>query len=92
MIVVCSISEDNNSIVKIELLEGGKSLYLCRCEQNNFCEQLPAMVNDIAIFLKKKYNKNCKYEIEYKTDFDVKKHLTTYRIFNSFVVGFTTDA
>ena len=91
MIVVCGLLEENNSIVKIELLDNDKSLFFRQCEQNNFCEQLPTMINDIAIFLKKKYNKNCNDNIEYKTDLDVKKHLTTYRIFNSFIIGFLAN-
>ena len=91
MIVVCSISEDNNSIVKIELLDDNRSLFSRQCEQNNFCEQLPSMINDVLFFLKKKFNKNCNDKIEYKIDFDIKKHLTTYRIFNSFVAGFVSN-
>ena len=89
--VVCDLEKNNDDIIKIELLNDRENIFLRRCEQNDFCEQLPSIISDAVAVLEKKYGKSCKNEVKYKVNFDIKKHLTTYRIFTSFINGFMID-
>ena len=92
MNVICSILNNNisknvDNIIDISLIENNNVLCSQQCKQNIFCEQLPVMINNIFIFLKKKYDKNCINNIKYETNFKAEDSLTTYRIFKSFTQG-----
>lgn len=90
--IVCGIPVDNNSIVSLAVFFKKEKVFFHQCEQNNFCEQLPLMMKEIILFFEKKYSYKIKsYEVEYKIDFDINKHITTYRIFESFINGFTIN-
>ena len=91
MIIMCSVSENIDNIVKIVLLKKNKILYSQECNRNDFCEKLPLMIKSIIIFLGEEYNQYIN-NMGYMIDFDIDRHLTTYRIFESFIYGFADNA
>lgn len=87
MTIVCKINDKQNDIVQILLLDNSLNEALSQtCEQSHFCEKLPAMMQEILNILHTKYNQNIT-DVECKTEFDLAKHITTYRIFKSFIQG-----
>ncbi len=91
MIIICSIEEDDNTFVHLHLVDRNKKVFSSKCKQNNFCEQLPLMMEKVITLMKKKYSDNWLNKVKVKIDFDVKKHATTYRIFESFIEGITVN-
>jgi hypothetical protein len=90
--IICCIPIDNNSIVSLTVFLKKEKVFFHKCEQNNFCEQLPLIMKEIMFFFEKKYGYKIRFdEVEYKIDFDINKHITTYRIFESFINGFTIN-
>jgi len=82
--IVCSLKSDNNVVLTLfneqDILVNSVS-----CEQNFFCEKISSMFSDLL----KSSNLPVNFDdCVYKTDFDENKHITTARIFWSFVIGF----
>ena len=87
MMVVCKIEEEKNNLIKLSLISDDLDEALSQtCEQSHFCEKLPEMMREILNILHTKYNQNIT-DVECKTEFDLAKHITTYRIFKSFIQG-----
>ena len=83
MEVICDVLENANNDVVLYLANNGNILLKLQCKQVNFCENLPSMMKQI---LEMVLNNNFKTKI----NFDINKHLTTFRIFKSFIIGITT--
>ena len=89
-IIICDILENNNNAVELRLMQNNQLLFNSSCSQNSFCEKLPQMMEDILDFIKKNYTHNQNIDIsniEFITNFEVKKHLTTARVFEGFITG-----
>ena len=87
MTIVCKINDKQNDIVQILLLDNSLNEALSQtCVQFHFCESLLEMMRHLLITLYPKYNQNIT-DVECKTEFDLAKHITTYRIFKSFIQG-----
>ena len=87
MMVVCKIEGEKNNLIKLSLISDDLDEVLSQtCEQSHFCEKLPEMMQEILNILHTKYNQDIT-DVECKTEFDLAKHITTYRIFKSFIQG-----
>ena len=87
MMIVCGVQEEQCNLVKVVLVDDGlHEIYLQQCEQNHFCEQLPAMMKNVIEKLEQFDGKDV-HDIEWRAEFDLNRHITTYRIFESFMNG-----
>ena len=87
MIIVCQVDSEQQDLIKLLLIDDSlNKILLQTCEQSHFCEKLPEMMQEILNILHTKYNQNIT-DVECKTEFDLAKHITTYRIFKSFIQG-----
>ena len=87
--VICQAREDNEQMVVLSVFNDQQQIVKTyQSLQYDFCEKLPLMISEIISFLRI-INKRDKITIIFSSDFVKEKHLTTYRVFYSFISGFT---
>ena len=90
MHIVCSVNELGCKVILSLKNKDNDEICRCDCEQNFFCEKITEMFLVLQNEYKMRINQNQALEkdtLSFKVDFEEKKHITTARIFKSFVLG-----